>query len=185
MLHNARETMLEITVTGTGRTRVTNFTLVESQPFEHHQNKVFVFPVNLNWHSQRTYALLTLFNNHHHHLTAAWLPFIHVSSQRWGHWHWGWNYTKPLHKQLDFNVSLLDFTSCHIWEEDPLVLVGHSTFSFDFLKWFDGRSWMVTVIKHPLETHKKRMVLNVLLLFKTWNVYVRLYLQTRIKKISA
>ena len=51
MLHNARETMLEITVTGweTGQVRVTNYTLVEFlQPFGASSKRVFVCPVNLN-----------------------------------------------------------------------------------------------------------------------------------------
>ena len=51
-------------------------------------------------------------------------------------------------------LTSMDFTSCHICEEDPLVLVGHISFSFVFLSndlmtvRFDD---MVTVIKHPLE----------------------------------
>jgi hypothetical protein len=57
----------------------------ESHSFEHHQNKVFVCPENLNWHSQKTY------------------------------------------------------TSCHIWEEDPLVLVRTNFilfFSFSQMIWW-------------------------------------------------
>jgi hypothetical protein len=64
-------------------------------------------------------------------------------------------------------LTSMDFTSCHIWEEDPLVLVRtyyHSLLVFlsnDLMTVrFDE---MVTVIKHPLETRKKRMVFNVLL----------------------
>ena len=58
--------------------RNTNYTLVESQPLWASSKRVFVCPENQNWNSQRTCALLTLFNNHHHHLhhTAAWVPFI-------------------------------------------------------------------------------------------------------------
>ncbi len=46
-------------------------------------NRVFVFPENQNWHSQRTYAHLTLFyNHHHHHHTAAWVR-TNTSRQQW------------------------------------------------------------------------------------------------------
>jgi hypothetical protein len=77
----------------------------------------------------------------------------------------------------------MDFTSYHIWEEDPLVLVRtyyHSLlvfFSNDLLTVrFDE---MVTVIKHPLETRKKRMV-------KKLELYTFAFtFKTKIKNISA
>ena len=97
MLHNARETMLEITVTGweTGRVGVrfrgSRIILLSSSfnPLSIIKKSVCVSRES-NWHSQRTCALLTLFYNHDHHHIAAWVQFIHVSSQRRGHWHWGW-----------------------------------------------------------------------------------------------
>jgi hypothetical protein len=64
-------------------------------------------------------------------------------------------------------LTSMDFISCHIWEEDPLVLVGHNyhylSFFFQVFWWpfvHGNRHW-----KHPLETRKKRMVFNVLLRF--------------------
>ena len=60
---------------GTERVRVTNYNFVESQPFEHHQQSVYVPRIKLTL--TENIRLLTLFNNHHHHHhhhTAAWAP---------------------------------------------------------------------------------------------------------------
>ena len=48
--------------------------LFESQPFEHHQQSVYVPRIKLTL--TENIRLLTLFNNHHHHHhhTAAWAP---------------------------------------------------------------------------------------------------------------
>ena len=147
MLHNARETMLSITVTGweTGRVRVRGSRIIllssSFNPFEHHQKECLCPENQIDTHREQTpfwlISIITITTT-----TAAWLPFIHVSSQRWGHWHWGITkngecikeepHTTPFLKQLHFTVSLqwISFTSCHIWEEDPLVLVGHITILF-------------------------------------------------------
>ncbi len=121
------------------------------------------------------------------------LPFIHVSSERWGHWHWG--ITKNgecIKEELTYNgrytnyyTSMSHFNGCHfkpyLGRRPSCSGQDKLPFSLVFLKWFDDRSfwwhgnrhW-----KHPLETRKKWMVMifNVLLLFKTWIIYVCLYL---------
>ncbi len=144
MLHNARETMLEITVTGweTGRERVTNYTFVESQPLWASSKRVFVCPENQNWNSQRTCALLTLFNNHHHHHhhTATWVPLISrfestvrtltLRKTNSGECIKEEPHTTPFLKQLHFNVSL-QWISLHaifgrktllFWSRDITIL---------------------------------------------------------------
>ncbi len=189
--------MLEITVTGweTGRERVrvrgSRIVLLSSSfnLFEHHQKECLCPENQIDTHREHTpYWLISI-------ITTTTLPLecrsFHVSSQQWGHWHWG--ITKNgecIKEKLTYNaipqtttlqcLTSMDVTSCHIWEEDPLVLVRTNfiLFSFSF-KWFDDRSfwWQGNSHwKHPLETRKKRMVFNVLLLLNTWNAYVRLNL---------
>ncbi len=72
--------------------------------------RVFVFPDNLNWHSKRTNALLTLFYNHHHHHyrhTAAWVR-ANTSRQQWNNsiWHETFDITRA----LLFVFTLVHFT---------------------------------------------------------------------------
>ncbi len=143
MLHNARETMLAKlwrdgyrTVTGQGH-GVTNYTFVEFlQPFGASSKRVFVCPrIKLTLTENQTpfwlISIITITTT-----PPLGLPFIHVSRRRWGHWDWG--ITKNgecIKEKLTYNaipqtttlqcLTSMDFTSCYIWEEDPLVLVGH------------------------------------------------------------
>ncbi len=186
MLHNARETMLVITVTGWRQDRSGSRIILLSSSFNLLSiiKKSVYVPENLNWHSQRTYALLTLFyNHHHHHHIAAWVPFIsrfesatrtltlrktkmdEVNSLKKN------SHTAPFLKLLHFNVSLQWISLHAIFGKKTLLFWSDIiTFSLVFLSndlmtvRFDD---IVTVIKHPLETRKKRMVFNELLLL-TW-----------------
>jgi hypothetical protein len=143
--------------------------------------RVFVCPENqIDTHREQTpfwiISIITITTT-----TAAWLPFIHVSSQRWGHWHWGITkngecikeepHTTPFLKLLHFNVSLQWMSLHAIFGKKTLLFWSDILpFSLVFLSndlmivRFDD---MVTVIKHPLETRKKRLVFNELLLL-TW-----------------
>ena len=111
--------------------------------------------------------LMTLYNNHHHHTAASvantsrarvqfgMRPFarvyvgpFHVSSQRWGHWHWQDNkdgefikvgpHTKRLRKQLHFNASMRYLDRCDV----PLVPEDFA-FPSSWTNWpYPNRKWL-------------------------------------------
>ncbi len=135
MLHNARETMLAITVMGweTGRVGVRGSRIIllssSFNPLEHHQKECLCPENQIDTHREHTpfwlISIITITTT-----TAAWVAVhftfrggdkdIEIENGKDG----------DCIKEDPHTTSLqcltsMDFTSCHIWEEDPLVLVGH------------------------------------------------------------
>ena len=137
-------------------------------PFEHHQKECLCPENQIDTHREQTpfwlYSIITTTTT-----LPLGLPFIHVSSQRWGHWDWGITkngecikeepHTTPFLKQLHFNVSL-QWMSLHaifgkktllFWSDIITIL-----FRFSF-KCFDDRSfwWHGNSHKTPFGNTKK------------------------------
>ena len=155
--------------------------------FEHHQKECLCPENQIDTHREQTpfwlYSIITTTTT----TLPLGLPFIHVSSQRWGHWDWGITKNgecikeEPTYNAIPQTTTLqcltsMDVTSCHIWEEDPLVLVGHNyiLFSFSF-KWFDDRSYMATDIGNTLWKHEREWS-SMYCSFLKLELYVCLYL---------